>query len=188
LQFPEVKQVVCKTGTAEIPTDPMAPFDTDVIIVLEEKDKWKTSHSYQELMDTMLNSLMAAIPGVAFEATQPIEMRFNELMTGVRQDVAVKLFGENTDTLARYATNVAAVIHDIEGVQEPKVERTTGMPQISIEYDRSRIAQYGLSIDDLNRIVRTAFAGEAAGVVFENERRFDLVVRLTQPNSRILRM
>ena len=182
MQFPEVKQVVCKTGTAEIPTDPMAPFDTDVIIVLEEKDKWKTSHNYQELMDTMLSTLTASIPGVAFEATQPIEMRFNELMTGVRQDVAVKIFGENMDTLAEYANKVAAVIQGVEGVQEPKVERTTGMPQISIDYDRNRIAQYGLSIDELNRIVRTAFAGEATGVVFENERRFDLVVRLTQQN------
>ncbi|HLG35973.1 MAG TPA: CusA/CzcA family heavy metal efflux RND transporter, partial [Bacteroidia bacterium] len=182
MKFPEVKQVVCKTGTAEIPTDPMAPFDTDVMIILKEKNEWKTTEGYQDLMDTMLYALTANIPGVSFEATQPIEMRFNELMTGVRQDVAVKLFGENMDTLAEYANKVAEVINNVEGAQEPKIERTTGMPQIAIDYDRSRIAQYGLSIDELNRIVRTAFAGEATGVVFENERKFDLVVRLAQQN------
>lgn len=182
MQFPEVKQVVCKTGTAEIPTDPMAPYDTDVIIVLKEKKDWKTTINYQQLMDTMLNALIENIPGVAFEATQPIEMRFNELMTGVRQDVAVKIFGENIDTLARYAQQVSTVLTDVKGVQEPKVERTLGMPQITVDYDRSRVAQYGLNINDLNRIVRTAFAGEATGSVFENERKFDLVVRLTRQN------
>ncbi len=184
LQFPEVKQVVCKTGTAEIPTDPMAPFDTDVMIILKEKEDWKTTKNYQELMDTMLNALTSNIPGVAFEAIQPIEMRFNELMTGVRQDVAVKIFGENIDSLALYAEKVAAVVSSVAGTQEPKVERTMGMPQIAVEYDRSRIAAYGLNIADLNRIVRTAFAGEAAGTVFENERRFDLVVRLLQQNRK----
>ncbi len=184
MRFPEVKQVVCKTGTAEIPTDPMAPFDTDVMIILKEKKEWQTTPVYQDLMDTMLNALMTHIPGVAFEAIQPIEMRFNELMTGVRQDVAVKIFGENMDSLAWYAEKVAAVIHTVEGAQDPKVERTLGMPQIAVEYDRSRVAAYGLNIEDLNRIVRTAFAGEAAGSVFENERKFDLVVRLLQQNRK----
>ncbi|MEO6165948.1 MAG: CusA/CzcA family heavy metal efflux RND transporter [Chitinophagales bacterium] len=180
MKFPEVKQVVCKTGTTEIPTDPMAPFDTDVIIVLKEKKEWTTTKSYQGLMDTMLSALNAHVPGVAFEAIQPIEMRFNELMTGVRQDVAVKIFGENIDSLPLYALQVAKVIRSIDGAQDPQVERTSGMPQVSIQYDRSRIAQYGLNLADLNRMVRTAFAGEAAGVVFEDERRFDLVVRLEQ--------
>jgi cobalt-zinc-cadmium resistance protein CzcA len=178
LKFPEVKEVVCKTGTSEIPTDPMAPFDTDVIIVLKEKKEWVTTKDYQELMDTMLNSLKENIPGVGFEATQPIEMRFNELMTGVRQDVAVKIFGENIDTLTHYAERVAPLISSVEGTQDPKVERTLGMPQISIQFDRVRVAQYGLNIKELNRIVRTAFAGEKAGSVYENERKFDLVVRL----------
>jgi len=186
LQFPEVKQVVCKTGTTEVPTDPMAPFDTDVIIVLKEKKSWTTTKDYQQLMDTMLQTLIANIPGVAFEATQPIEMRFNELMTGVRQDVAVKIFGENTDTLAWYAKKTAEVIGSVEGAQEAKVERTSGMPQVSIEYDRSRIAQYGLNISELNRLVRTAFAGETAGAVYENERKFDLVVRLQKENRQDL--
>jgi cobalt-zinc-cadmium resistance protein CzcA len=180
MRFPEVKQVVCKTGTAEIPTDPMAPYDTDVVIVLKEKKDWKTTKNYQLLMDTMLNTLIENIPGVAFEATQPIEMRFNELMTGVRQDVAVKIFGENIDTLAHYAQQVSSLLTKVKGVQEPKMERTLGMPQISVAYDRSRVAQYGLNIDDLNRIVSTAFAGEKAGSVYENERKFDLVVRLSR--------
>lgn len=186
MQFPEVKQVVCKTGTTEIPADPMAPFDTDVVIILKEKKEWITTKSYQGLMDTMLASLNASIPGVGFEAIQPIEMRFNELMTGVRQDVAIKIFGEHMDTLARYANLAAVVVSTVNGAQAPKVERTTGMPQVSIQYDRSRIAQYGLNIEELNRIVRTAFAGEAAGVVYENERKFDLVVRLQKQNRQDL--
>ncbi len=178
LQFPEVKSVVCKTGTAETPTDPMAPFDTDVIIVLKEKDDWVTTDSYQGLMDTMLVALQAGIPGVTFEATQPIEMRFNELMTGVRQDVAVKIFGENIDTLSAYAGLVAKQVTTIQGVQEPKVERTLGMPQIAIAFNRERVARYGLNIAEMNRIVRAAFAGEHIGYVYENERKFDIVVRL----------
>jgi cobalt-zinc-cadmium resistance protein CzcA len=186
LEFPEVKKVVCKSGTAETPTDPMAPFDTDVIIVLKEKDEWTTTQDYQGLMDTMLITLQHNLPGVTFEATQPIEMRFNELMTGVRQDVAVKIFGENTDTLHTYAGKVAALLSEINGVQEPQVERTMGMPQISVEYDRERIARYGLNIKDLNMMVRTAFAGEKAGAVYENERKFDLVVRLDKDDRKDL--
>src|SRR5690606_11815066 len=118
------------------------------------------------------------IPGVFSEKNQPIQMRFNELMTGIRQDVAVKIFGENLDTLVAYANEVSAVIQSVEGTAAPQVERVSGLPQINIEYDRTRIANYGLTIQDVNDIVSTAFAGKSTGVVFENERRFDLVVRL----------
>jgi len=183
MKFPEVKQVVCKTGTTEIPADPMAPYDTDVIIILKDKHDWTTTDDYTGLMDTMMSAL-SVIPGVQFEAIQPIEMRFNELMTGVRQDVAVKIFGENIDSLAFYGEKVGQIIATIEGAGESQVERTTGMPQIAVEYDRNRIAQYGLNISDINKIVRTAFAGEIAGAVFENERRFDLVVRLLNQNRK----
>ncbi|MFT3823995.1 MAG: CusA/CzcA family heavy metal efflux RND transporter [Chitinophagaceae bacterium] len=175
--FPEVKMVVGKTGSAEVPTDPMPPEATDLIIVLKPEKEWTTTKDYNELAE-MIKRKLDVIPGVFFEANQPIQMRFNELMTGVRQDVAVKIFGENIDTLAALANKVARVVQTVKGVTAPQIERTTGLPQITIEYDRARIAAYGLNIDDINRTVSTAFAGQAAGVVFENERKFDLVVRL----------
>ncbi|MBP1650687.1 MAG: CusA/CzcA family heavy metal efflux transporter [Bacteroidetes bacterium] len=175
--FPEVKEVIGRTGSAEIPTDPMPPEATDLIVVLKEKSAWTTTKDYNELAHLMEEKL-AQIPGVFFEANQPIQMRFNELMTGIRQDVAVKIFGENIDTLAAVAPKVAGVIQGVKGVSTPQIEQTTGLPQITIEYDRIRIANYGLNIADINRIVSAAFAGEVAGSVFENERRFDLVVRL----------
>ena len=121
---------------------------------------------------------LSTIPGVIAEPSQPIQMRFNELMTGIRQDVAIKIFGENLDTLVAYADKVAAVIGPIKGITQPQVERVDGLPQITIEFDRAKIAGYGLNIEDINHIISTAFAGEEAGVVFENERKFDLVVRL----------
>ncbi len=176
-QFDEVKMVVGKTGTAEVPTDPMPPEATDMMIILKPQDLWKKKKSYDELGDEMMQKL-EAIPGIFFEKNQPIQMRFNELMTGIRQDVAVKIFGENMDTLLTYANKVGAVIQSVEGTTAPSIERVEGLPQINIEYDRLRLANYGLNIEDVNTIVSTAFAGKSAGVVYENERKFDLVVRL----------
>ncbi len=175
--FPEVKMVVGKTGSAEVPTDPMPPEASDLVIMLKPKSEWTTTKDYNKLAAIMLEKL-EVIPGVFFEASQPIQMRFNELMTGVRQDVAIKIFGENIDTLASLAPKVAQIVQSVKGATEPQVERTTGLPQITIQYDRARIAGYGLNIEDINHTISTAFAGEAAGVVFENERKFDLVVRL----------
>ncbi len=177
LKFPEVKEVVSKTGSAEIPTDPMPPEATDVTVILKDQKEWQTAHSREALQDTMLHALQV-IPGVYFEASQPIQMRFNELMTGVKQDIAVKIFGENIDTLVAYAERVEKVIGTVQGAAAPQVEKVTGLPQITIVYNRDRIAQYNLNVQDINRIVSTAFAGQSAGIVFENERKFDLVVRL----------
>ncbi len=185
LQFPEVKQVVGRTGSAEIPTDPMPLEGTDLMVILKEKDEWTTAKDREALQDTMLRALRV-VPGVFFEATQPIQMRFNELMTGIRQDVAVKIYGENMDTLAAIAENVAAIVADVEGAGEPQVEKVAGLPQITITYDRARVAQYGLTIRELNRTVRTAFAGEATGSIYEDERRFDLVVRLAKPRRQTI--
>ncbi|MBL8010547.1 MAG: CusA/CzcA family heavy metal efflux RND transporter [Flavobacteriales bacterium] len=179
LQFPEVEQVVGRTGSAEIPTDPMPPEATDLMIILKDKDEWTTAHDRESLQDTMLQALKQ-VPGVFYEATQPIQMRFNELMTGIRQDVAVKIYGENMDTLAVIAAKVAGIVGEVQGAGEPQVEKVVGLPQITVTYDRARVAQYGLNIRELNRTVRTAFAGEATGAIYENERRFDLVVRLAQ--------
>lgn len=175
--FPEVKMVVGKTGSAEVPTDPMPPEATDLIIILRPKSEWTTTKDYNRLAELMMKKL-EAIPGVFFEASQPIQMRFNELMTGIRQDVAIKIFGENIDSLATLAPKVAEIVQSVKGATEPQVERTTGLPQITIQYDRAKIAGYGLNIEDINHTISTAFAGEVAGVVFENERKFDLVVRL----------
>ena len=176
-EFDEVKMVVGKTGSAEVPTDPMPPEATDLIIVLKPKEEWKTKKSYEELGNEMLEKL-EVIPGVFFEKNQPIQMRFNELMTGVRQDVAVKIFGENLDSLAVYADQVANVIKNVDGATSPQVEQVGGLPQINVTYDRIRMANYGLNINEVNDVLSTAFAGKTAGQVFENERRFDLVVRL----------
>ncbi len=176
-EFDEVKMVVGKTGSAEVPTDPMPPEATDMMIILKQPSEWKRDISYEELADEIMEKL-EVIPGVFFEKSQPIQMRFNELMTGIRQDVAVKIFGENMDTLLAYANKVNTVIQSVDGATEPTVERVAGLPQIIIKYNRSQIANYGLNIEDINHIVSTAFAGGGAGVVYENERRFDLVVRL----------
>lgn len=176
-EFPEVQMVVGKTGAAEVPTDPMPPEATDLMIILKPQNEWTSGRNYDELADAISEKL-EAIPGVFFEKNQPIQMRFNELMTGIRQDVAVKIFGENLDSLLVYGNQVAGVIKQVDGATEPMVERIDGLPQITIQYNRQRIANYGLNIEDVNHIISTAFAGEAAGVVYENERKFDLVVRL----------
>lgn len=175
--FDEVKMVVGKTGAAEVPTDPMPPEATDMMIILKQPDEWKRDITYDELADEMMEAL-EVIPGVFFEKNQPIQMRFNELMTGIRQDVAIKIFGENMDTLLNYANKVAEIVQSVEGATEPNVERVAGLPQIVIKYNRSQIAANGVSIEDVNHVVSTAFAGGVAGVIYENERRFDLVVRL----------
>ncbi len=177
LKFPEVKMVIGKTGAADIATDPMPPEASDLMVILKDKKDWTTTKDFYALSD-MIRDKLSTIPGVIAEPSQPIQMRFNELMTGIRQDVAIKIFGENLDSLVAYADKVAKVIQPIEGITQPQVERVDGLPQITIEYDRAKIAGYGLNIEDINHIISTAFAGEGAGVVFENERKFDLIVRL----------
>lgn len=175
--FPEVKMVVGKTGAADVATDPMPMNASDLMVIMKDKSEWTTTKDFYELAE-MIKKKLENIPGVVAEPSQPIQMRFNELMTGIRQDVAIKIFGENLDTLAALAPKFAKAIQSIPGVSEPLVERTAGLPQITIEYDRARIAGYGLNIKDINQVVATSFAGKAAGIVFENERKFELVVRL----------
>ncbi len=177
LTFPEVKMVVGKTGAAEVATDPMPPEASDLMVILKDKKEWKTTGDFYELAD-MMGEKLSAIPGVIAEPSQPIQMRFNEMMTGIRQDVAIKIFGENLDSLAKYADKVAGAIRNIKGITQPQVERIDGLPQITIEYDRARLAGYGLNIEDVNHVISTAFAGQVAGSVYENERKFDLVLRL----------
>lgn len=175
--FSEVKEVIGKIGTSEIPTDPMPIESGDMMIILKDKSEWTSAGSRDELAEKMENAL-SVIPGVEFGFQQPIQMRFNELMTGARQDVAIKIFGEDLTTLAGYGDEISRLIKNIEGVEDIYVEKISGLPQVQVKFDRDKIAQYGLSIEDVNNVLRTAFAGKIAGVIFEGEKRFDLVVRL----------
>ncbi len=176
-KFPEVVEVVSKIGSAEIPTDPM-PIETgDLIIILKDKKEWTTTKDFYELADLMKEE-MEQLPGVGFEVSQPIQMRFNELMTGVRSDIAIKIFGEDLEKLAVTANDAIGLIGKIEGVADIKAEQVTGMPQITVRYNPDKLALYGLNVGDLNKVVRTGFAGEATGTVYEGEKRYDLVVRL----------
>ncbi len=176
--FPdEVEQVISKIGSAEIPTDPMAPETADNVILLKPIDEWKRAETKEELVE-MIEAKVYDVPGMAFEFTQPIKMRFDEMMTGVRSDIAVKIFGDNLDSLARAGHRVEDIIRDVEGLADLKVEQIEGLPQIVARYDYNKIARYGLAVKEVNMALRTAFAGSVAGAIFEDERRFDLVVRL----------
>jgi heavy metal efflux system protein len=175
--FPEIKHAVCKIGAGEIPTDP-TPMETgDYIITLKDKDEWVSASTREELVSKMEEKLIP-LAGVKFEFQQPIQMRFNELMTGSKQDIAIKIFGDDLTILSEKASVVEKAIQTIAGVQDINVEKVTGLAQIQVEYNRDRLAQYGLSVADVNQVLRTAFAGSQAGVVFDKEKRFGLVVRL----------
>ncbi len=175
--FPEVKEVVSRIGSSEIPTDPMSFEVADMIVVLKDKSEWTTAKNRDELSD-MIKSELSTLPGVSMEISQPVQLRFNELMTGVRSDVAVKIYGEDLNLLAEKSKEAIKLIENVEGIADLRAEQVTGLPQISVNYNRSKIAQFGLDIYNVNRVLRTAFAGEVAGVVFEGDRRFNMVVRL----------
>lgn len=178
-EFPEVKEVIGKIGASEIPTDPMPIEACDLTIILKPKKEWVTAKSREELAEKMQEAL-EAIPGVNFGFSQPIQLRTNELLSGVRQDVGIKIFGEDMQVLSDLSKKVAAIIPSVQGAEDLYVEQVGGLPQISIKLNRDRIAQYGLNVTDINNAINTAFAGGEAGTVFEGERRFDLVVRLEQ--------
>ena len=175
--FPEVEKVVSRIGVAEIPTDPMPMDIADVIVILKQKSEWTTVSSKDELIDKMKQAV-EIIPGVNYEFTQPMEMRFNELLEGVREDIAIKIYGDDIDVLSRKAEEISKIIAGTEGIGDMKAESITGLPQITIAYNRNKLAQYGLQINALNKIVQSSFSGGMAGVIFEGEKRFDLVVRL----------
>jgi len=175
--FPEVKHAVCKIGAGEIPTDP-TPMETgDYIITLKDKSEWKTAKTREKMVEKMEEALIP-LAGVKFEFQQPIQMRFNELLSGSKQDIAIKVFGDDLNVLETTAQKIEKIIQRIEGVEDINVEKVTGLAQVQVDYNRDRLAQYGLSIEDVNRTLRSAFAGSQAGVVFDEEKRFGLVVRL----------
>ena len=180
--FPEVEQVVSKIGSGEIPTDPMPIEAADLMIILKDKDDWTSASSREELADKMSEAL-EVIPGVTFGFQQPIQMRFNELMTGVRQDVAIKIYGEDLNELSDYARQVGNIAENVDGATDIYIEEVTGVAQIAIKFKRDQIAKYGLNIRDINQSIQTAFAGASAGLVYEGDRRFDMVVRLDKQNK-----
>ncbi len=180
-KFPEVKEVIGKIGSSEIPTDPMPIEACDMIVVLKDRDEWTSAETRDELAEKMAKEL-EAIPGVSFGFLQPIQMRFNELMTGARQDVVIKIYGEDLDKLTEYAEKTGKLVAQVQGAQDIYVEKATGLQQMVVNIDREALARYGLDIETVNRTLRVGFAGEAAGQVFEGERRFDMVVRLDKNN------
>lgn len=178
-EFPEVKSVISRIGVADVPTDPMPMDIADVFVILKPKSAWVSAENKQELIEKIKKTI-SIIPGVSYEFTQPIEMRFNELLTGVREDVAIKLFGEDLQILADKAQEMGNIIATVDGVADMKVEATSGLPQITVHYNRQKLAQYGVQVNQLNTLIETAFAGGKAGVIFEGEKRYDLVVRLAE--------
>tara|TARA_R100001369_G_scaffold28219_3_gene50676 strand:+ start:2873 stop:7270 length:4398 start_codon:yes stop_codon:yes gene_type:complete len=173
----EVLQVVNKIGSGEIPTDPMPIEAGDMMVILSPKSEWTKAGGREELAAEMKESL-SIIPNATFSFQQPIQMRFNELLTGAKQDVVIKIYGEDLNILSDLASNVGSKIKSVDGVADLYVEEVTGLPQINIQMNRDKISQYGMNIEDVNNAIETAFAGTSAGLVYEGERRFDLVVRL----------
>lgn len=183
-EFPEVKTVCGRIGVSAVPNDPMGMDFTDSFIILEkDKSKWKTAKDKKELL-AKIEARIAKMPGITCAFSQPVELRTNELMTGIREDVAVKVYGENLDTLNAIGHRLEHIISEIPGARDVAMERTSGLPQITVKYDRSKLAQYGLDVEKLNQYISTAFAGGYAGEVFEGEKRFALVLRLSDTNRK----
>lgn len=177
-KFPEIKTIVTKIGSGEIPTDPMPIESGDMIIVLKDKSEWTGDYDNWEDLANAMKEEMEAIPGANIEVSQPIQMRFNELMTGSRSDIAIKIFGDDLEILDTKAKELIAKVNNIEGIGDLKADKVTGLPQITVKYDYNKIALYGLNITDINQIIRSSFAGESAGKIYEQSKRFDVVVRM----------
>ena len=176
-EYPEVKQVVSRIGSAEIPTDPMPVERADIMISLKPKAEWTSAETTEELMEKMEETLHT-IPGLEAEISQPIQMRNNELLTGIKQDVAIKIFGDDLDELTKLGEHVGKMISGIQGVSGTSVEQVSGLPQIQVVYNHERMAEYGINVDDINQVLETSFAGGTAGSIYEGERKFDIVLRL----------
>ncbi|HUM98650.1 MAG TPA: CusA/CzcA family heavy metal efflux RND transporter [Chitinophagaceae bacterium] len=176
-RFPEVIKVVTKIGSGEVPTDPMPMDASDMMVILKDKSEWTSAKTFPELSEKMSKAL-EDVPGITAGFQYPVNMRFNELMTGARQDVVLKIFGDDLDSLATTADKLGKIINTVDGVQNLYIEPITGMPQVIITYNRPMIAQYHLSVAGINKVVNTAFAGQSTGLVFEGEKRFDMVVKL----------
>tara|TARA_R110000851_G_scaffold221246_5_gene374043 strand:- start:7708 stop:12141 length:4434 start_codon:yes stop_codon:yes gene_type:complete len=183
--FPEIKTVTARIGVADIPTDPMPMDIADMYLILEkDKDKWETSETKEGLIEQIKEKLNEELTGVNLVFTQPVELRFNELLEGVREDIAVKLYGEDLEVLSEKVQEMASIIQTVPGAGDVNAERTSGLPQMTVRFNRDKIAQYGLDIQKVNDYISTAFAGGTAGVIFEGEKRFDLVVRFDEDHRK----
>ena len=176
-RFPEVEKVVTKIGSGEVPTDPMPMDASDMMVILKDKKEWTSAKTFPELSEKMSKAL-EDVPGITVGFQYPVAMRFNELMTGARQDVVIKIFGDNLDSLVQNANQLGKIIETVKGTQNLYIEPVSGLPQVVVKYNRPVIAQYHLSVADVNRVINTAFAGQSTGLFFEGEKRFDMVVRL----------
>ena len=183
-RFPEVTKVVSKTGRAEVATDPMSIDFSDLYIELKPPSEWTTTHSKTELVEKMAKALEDGVPNASFSFSQPIELRVSELISGVRSDIAIKLFGDDLDTLKKSADEISRAVSQVRGAEDVKVEATTGLPQLQIKPDRAAISRYGINVADVNELVESIVAGKEAGLVYEGEQRFNLVVRLEDESSR----
>jgi len=181
-KFPEIKTIVTKIGSGEIPTDPMPIESGDLIIVLKDKKEWRSMYRNWEELANAMKEEMEIIPGANIEISQPIQMRFNELMTGSRSDIAIKIFGDDLEILDAKALELISKIKGIEGIGDLKADKVTGLPQITVKYEYDKIALYGLNISDINQIIRSSFAGESAGKIYDESKRFDVVVRMDEKN------
>jgi cobalt-zinc-cadmium resistance protein CzcA len=178
--FPEVAFVFSRTGTAEIGSDPMPPYISDTFIILKPRDAWPEPDETKQDVQRRIEAALAELPGNAYEMTQPIEMRFNELLAGVRADVAVKVFGDEFDVILPVAERIAALMRDVPGAADTRVEQVEGAPVLSIDVDRAGIARYGLTVADVHEVAAIAIGGRPAGQIFEGDRRFDVIVRLPE--------
>lgn len=179
-EFPEVTKVISKTGRAEVATDPMSIDLTDVYIELKPPDEWTTAETREELVEKMSHELEKKVPSAIFSFSQPIELRVAELISGVRSDVAIKLFGDDLEALKEKADEIVRVVSKVPGAEDVKAEATSGLPQLQIKPDRASIARYGLNVEDVNDLIESVVAGKQAGIVYEGEQRFNLVVRLNE--------
>jgi len=175
-KFPEIKTVVTKTGAPELATDPMGPEFSDVIVMLKHKDEWTSAETKEELIEKIQKSL-SVIPGVGLSFTQPIELRFNELIAGARGDIAVKIFGDDLTVLSEEGNKVASIMGSVKGSEDISVQQVEGLPQLQIKIRRDRISVYGINVDEVNNVIETALAGKTSGVVFEGDKKFDIVLK-----------
>ncbi len=179
-EFLEVTKVISKTGRAEVATDPMSIDLTDVYIELKPPGEWTTATTREELVERMSHALEEKVPSAVFSFSQPIELRVSELISGVRSDVAIKLFGDDLETLKEKGDEIVKAVSKVRGAEDVKAEATSGLPQMQIKPDRSAIARYGLNVEDVNDLIESIVAGKQAGIVYEGEQRFSLVVRLNE--------
>lgn len=182
--FPEIEKVVSKIGTSEVPLDPMSIEQADIIVVMKDKSEWESADTQEEMVEKMQTVLQENLPGVSFGFQYPIQMRFNELMTGARQDVVIKIYGEDLDVLTRFAAEIGKLVNTIDGTQDLYLEPVTGTPQIIVRVKRDRLALFGVSVKEVNQVINTGLAGQAAGTLFDGEKRFDIVVRLDDKNRK----